>query len=47
MSLSRHEQSLLAATVLVALFGILGIKLRPGLEAWRQRLDRLWAEVVG
>ncbi len=41
MSLSRHEQNLAAATLLVALFGILGLKLRPGLEAWRERIARL------
>ena len=41
MSLSRHEQNLAAATLLVALFGILGLKLRPGLEAWRARIARL------
>ena len=41
MSLSRHEQTLAAATVLVILFGLLGLKLRPGLDAWRDRLSRL------
>lgn len=41
MSLSRQEQTLTTATVLVVLFGLLGFKLRDGLDAWRDRLDRL------
>ena len=41
MSLSRHERTLLVVTVLVALFGLLGLRLRRGLDAWRDRLSRL------
>lgn len=41
MKLSHHEQTLAAVTLLVILFGILGLKLRPGLEEWRDRTTSL------
>ena len=41
MSLSRHERSLLVVTILVALFGVLGLQLRPRLDKWRERLIAL------
>ncbi len=43
MSLSRHEQSLAVATLLVVAFGLLAFRLRDGLDAWSTRLDRLEA----
>lgn len=41
MSMSRHDQNLLVATVLVVAFGLLAMKLRSGLDAWRDSLSRL------
>lgn len=41
MSLSRHDQKLLVATGLVAAFGLLAMRLRPGLDAWSESLSRL------
>ncbi len=41
MSMSRHDQNLLVATVLVIAFGLLAMRLRPGLDAWRDSLSRL------
>lgn len=41
MSMSRHDQNLLVATVLVVAFGLLAMRLRPGLDAWRESLSRL------
>lgn len=41
MKLSHHEQTLATVTVLAILFGILGLKLKPGLEEWRERTATL------
>ena len=41
MSMSRHDQNLLVATILVVAFGLLAMRLRPGLDAWRDSLSRL------
>lgn len=41
MSMSRHEQNLAVATAFVVAFGLLGLKLRDGLDGWRESLSRL------
>ncbi len=41
MTLSRQEQILATVTVLVVLFGLLALKLRPGLDTWREKFNRL------
>ena len=43
MSINRREQSLLAITGIVVLFGILGFSIRKQLDAFNEKRDRLQA----